>query len=224
MGLTIHYTLSLPAYSPVKVRKQVEILRQRCLDLPFEKVSDLKGIKGKDCDYENYPRNSDLRWFLIMASHADRTPTHVIGFEVLVGKGCESLDLVFAKEAGKGWTASGFCKTQYASNPDCGGMANFLKCHLLVIKVIDIAKELGFKVDVSDDSDYWEKRDLKALAEETGEWNISLASFAGALTDAFSKKGDKIESEIAKYPNFECLEAQGAANPSPVVRELQKIS
>jgi len=223
MGLTIQYQVSLPAYSPIRVRKQVEILRQKCLDLPFEKVLDLKEFKGKDCNYENYPRNSDLRWFLAMAAHADKIPTHVIGFDVLVGKGCESLDLAFTKETGKGWTASGFCKTQYASNPDCGGIVNFLKCHLLVIKVMDIAKELGFKVYVYDEGNYWEKRDPKVLAEEVGEWNTMIASFAGALTDALDKKGDKVKSEIAKYPNYEHLEAQGTANPSPVVEMLQKI-
>jgi hypothetical protein len=223
MGLTIHYQLSLPAYSATRVRKQVEILRQKCLDLPFEKVFDLKEVKGKDCNYENHPRNSNLRWFLVMSSIGNRVPTHVIGFDALVGKGCESLELAFAKETGKGWTASGFCKTQYASNPACGGVANFLKCHLLVIKVMDIAKELGFKVDVSDEGNYWKKRDPKALAEEVGEWDINLASFAGALTDAFSKKGDRVESEIAKYPNFEQLEHQGSLTPSPVVQELQKI-
>jgi hypothetical protein len=89
---------------------------------------------------------------------------------------------------------------------------------------MDIAKELGFEVDVSDEGGYWEKRDPKALAEDVGEWNTMIASFAGALTDAFGKQGDKVESQIAKYPNFERLEAQGAANPSPAVEMLQKIS
>jgi hypothetical protein len=225
MGLTIHYELKLPAWPAGHIKKQVELLRQKCLDLPFEKVFETKEFKGKACDYEQYPRESDLRWFLVMASHGQKVPTHVIGFDALVGQGCESLDLAFTKEVGKSWTASGFCKTQYASNPDCGGVANFLKCHMLVIKVMDIAKELGFTVEVSDEGNYWEARDVKKLAEEVGEWNTMIAGLAGALTDAFGKKGDRVESEITKYPNYEHLEAVGAGEgASPLVKELKKIS
>ena len=223
MGLTIHYGLTPPTGSVKVERKRIEALRQACLDLPFEKVFPLQEFKGKDaCDYSKLTPNSDNRWILIMASHNDKIPTHVIGFTAYVGAGCESLTLAFTKQ-GKVWKASGFCKTQYASNPACGGVANFLKCHLLVIKVMDTAKELGFKIDVYDEGNYWEKCDPKALAKEVGEWDINLASFAGALTDAFSKKGDKVKSEIAKYPNFEQLEHQGSLTPSPVVQELQKI-
>lgn len=223
MGLTIHYTLSLPVYPVKTIRAQINSLRQKCLDLPFEKVSDLKEFKGKDCDYTQYPPNSDKRWFLIMASHAKKAPTHVVGFDALVGAGCESLDLTFSKETGKGWTASGFCKTQYASNPERGGVANFLKCHLLVIKTLDIAKKLGFAVEVLDEGGYWTDRDPKKLVENVGEWNTMLASLFGALTDAVGKNGDRVESEIAKYPNFEHLEAQGAATLSLFAQELQKI-
>ena len=36
-----------------------------------------------------------------------------------------------------GWHYSTFCKTQYASNPDCGGIPNFIRCHLSVIHLLD---------------------------------------------------------------------------------------
>jgi hypothetical protein len=50
------------------------------------------------------------------------------------------------------------------------------------------------------------KRDIKALAQEVGDWNSIIAGWAGRLKDAF---GDGVASEIAKYPNFEHFEAKG---------------
>ena len=37
----------------------------------------------------------------------------------------------------KGWRWHSFCKTQYASDPRCGGVENFLRCHLCVVKLLD---------------------------------------------------------------------------------------
>ena len=108
-----------------------------------------------------------------------------------------------------GWCWSSFCKTQYASNPDCGGVENFLRCHLSVVRLLDHAKSLGVLADVSDESDYWEHRDIKALVEEVGEWNTMIAGLAGQLRDLI---GDNVQSEIAKFPNFEHLEADGRAD------------
>ena len=50
-----------------------------------------------------------------------------------------------------GWHWSSFCKTQYASDPRCGGVANFLRCHISIITLLDrIAKLLdGDAVDLS---------------------------------------------------------------------------
>lgn len=38
---------------------------------------------------------------------------------------------------GSGWRHSSFCKTQYASDPECGGVPNFLKCHISLITLLD---------------------------------------------------------------------------------------
>ena len=160
-------------------------------------------------------------------------PTHVIAFETLPGPGCEAanfglcryppfLDLEeqeryvygkgFVRTRRKmrtgltGWRWSSFCKTQYASNPDCGGAQNFLRCHLAVIKVLDQAKSLGILDEVSDEGDFWEKRDIRALTEEVGEWNEMIAAFAGQMKDVF---GDELEAPIIDYSDFEHLEARG---------------
>ena len=105
-----------------------------------------------------------------------------------------------------GWHWGSFCKTQYASSPKAGGVTNFLRCHLSVIRLLDHARELGILESVSDEGDYWEKRDVEALAKEVGEWNGMIANFVGQFKDKF---GDGVAAPITNYPNFEHLEAQG---------------
>ena len=87
-----------------------------------------------------------------------------------------------------------------------GGVEHFLRCHLAVVKLLDHAKTLGLLGEVKDEGDFWEKRDVQALAKEVGDWNTMLAGWAGRFKDAF---GEGIVSEIANFPNFEHLEAKG---------------
>ena len=54
--------------------------------------------------------------------------------------------------------------------------------------------------------DFWEKRDVRALAEEVGQWNEMIAAFAGKLKDQF---GGDLEAPITDYSDFEHLEARG---------------
>ena len=106
------------------------------------------------------------------------------------------------------WTWGSFCKTQYASNPECGGVQNFLRCHLTVIRMLNHAQELGILASVSDEGDYWQQRNIEALARNVGEWNAMLVAWAGQLKDQL---GDGLLSAITQFPNFEHLEAAGAA-------------
>lgn len=160
-------------------------------------------------------------------------PTHVIAFETRPGPGCEPANFGLCRYPAileieekeryvygqgfvtprrrirtrlTGWHWSSFCKTQYASNPDCGGPQNFLRCHLAVIKMLDHAKSLGILDEVSDEGDFWEKRDVRALVEEVGTWNQMIAAFAGEMKDLL---GDGIDAPITDYSDFEHLEARG---------------
>jgi hypothetical protein len=109
-----------------------------------------------------------------------------------------------------GWSWASFCKTQYASDPTCGGVANFLKCHLLVVSLLDFARSLpGVRVEVCDEGGYWEDRDIEALAREVGQWNEMVAGLAGALGDALGRSGTDLDAPIKSFPNFEHLEAAG---------------
>ena len=227
MGLTIHYQLQSASHSAKKARQLLDQLRQKALDLPFKEVGGIVELDGDTADFDKLDRDDPKRWLLIQAGqyverderHYRVTPQRVIAFSTWPGEGCEEANFGLATypktievdgkkvRTGLGdWSWGSFCKTQYASNPECGGVENFLRCHLAVVKLLDHAKELGILKEVSDEGDYWEKRDIKALAADVGDWNSMIAGWAGRFKDAF---GDGVVSEIAKFPNFEHLEAKG---------------
>jgi hypothetical protein len=159
-------------------------------------------------------------------------PTHVVAFTAHPGDGCESANFglcrypafieieeeeQFVRGQGfvrpkrrlrtglSGWFWSSFCKTQYASNPQHGGVEHFLRCHLAVVKLLDHANDLGILGEVTDEGDFWEKRSVEALAKEVGGWNEMIAGWAGRLKDVL---GNGLEAPITSFPNFEYLEAQ----------------
>lgn len=133
-----------------------------------------------------------------------------------------------------GWRWRSFCKTQYASDPQCGGVPNFLKCHISVITLLDrMAKLPGMKVTVDDEgkygpsiySDDWKEAyeagrkptyrrhkgqySPAALAKEVGEWNTMIAGMAGALSDALTGNGIELKAPIKDFSDFERLEFRG---------------
>ncbi|HEV7923828.1 MAG TPA: hypothetical protein VGR14_00625 [Verrucomicrobiae bacterium] len=156
----------------------------------------------------------------------DVRPLHVIAFETEPGDGCEQANFglcqypseVSHPEFGKhqtkleGWSWHSFCKTHYASDPRCGGLPNFVRCHLGVVALLDEAHRLGILGAVSDEGDFWETRSLERLTKEIGQQSAILAGFLGVLKDAMSQApggADAVEAPIAAYPNFEHLEAEG---------------
>jgi hypothetical protein len=238
MGLTIHYSLKTPLTQLDDIRALVDSLRQFARDLPFKEVGELLEFEGQDADFEQGNREDEDRWFKIQAGnyvreghyHVPVKPLHIIGFSTLPGEGCESANFGFCRypaqidvrtESGRkrklttglnAWCWGSFCKTQYASDPDCGGVQNFLRCHLCVVKLLDFAGNTGLMtVEVSDEGGYWENRDLEKLACEVGRWNEFIAAFSGILKDQAAKQGVSLESAIAGFANFEHLEAKGMA-------------
>lgn len=232
MGLTIHYKLKSNAESTDEARRLVEALREFALKLPFKEVGNIVEFKGEDCDFHKADKDDEYRWLKVQSqqyidggihSFAGVIPSRIIAFTTWPGEGCEEANfgLCLYPESieiegenvstglGTGSLWKSFCKTQYASNPECGGVENFLKCHLAVISLLDHAKSMGILESVSDESDYWEKRDLEALVNGIGEWNEFIAAFSGALKDALgeSDKDAKLVSEISKHPGFERMEA-----------------
>ncbi len=160
-------------------------------------------------------------------------PHRVIAFDTWPGEGCEAANFGFClfpatiEHRGKqirtkfsGWRWSSFCKTQYASDPACGGIENFLRCHLLVVAMLDKAKELGCLEEAYDEGKFWDNRDVKALVPEIESWNGMIAAFAGQLKDVL---GDGVVSPITNYSNFEQLELAGQHQLTPQTAELAKL-
>jgi hypothetical protein len=156
----------------------------------------------------------------------DILPQQIIAFETEPGDGCERANFglglfpaeVSHPEFGKlktkleSWSWQSFCKTHYASDPRCGGLPNFLRCHLGVVAVLDEAKKLGFLGKVTDEGEFWETRSLERLTSQVGMQSAMLAGFVGALKDIAGQEAGgagAVKAPIAGYPNFEHLEAEG---------------
>lgn len=210
MGLTIHYEFGAPAARGIRdARRLVERLRQAALDLPFAEVGPVVAFAGSACNHETAPEED--RWLLIQAQRSVEverhgeivhwrsvTPKQIVAFSAWPGEGAEDANFGLClfpariEDDGRriptgfgGWSWHSFCKTQYASAPECGGVSNFLRCHTTVIRLLDHAKAVGIVAEVHDEGHYWDRRDLKALGCEVGEWNEMIAGYAAELKAAF---------------------------------------
>jgi len=319
MGLTIHYGIRSRTTSDKKAHSLVESMRQLAMDLPFEKVSDLLLLEGKQCDIDDCrdKPDNDLSWLVIQASQSIKcpwnpnvsrsvSPTHIVAFEAYPGPGSESANVGLCKypkeiewdyrpiddrkfQEGRrfswrkwrrwlqqhghdqflppeekqfietrkvktrlgGWRWGSFCKTQYASDPRCGGVANFLRCHISVVTLLDrIAKLPTIKVEFDDEGKYgpsnysddyqeaykagreptytWHEGqyDVQALAEEVGDWNEMIAAFVGGMSDAAKASGMESVSPIQGFPNFEHLEFRGSQGEhlQPFLQGMVKLA
>jgi hypothetical protein len=160
-------------------------------------------------DHLGIPYPVDLETSGVGSFHRMLLAKRLVGFTCLPGEGCEPLNLfVGAYPAStmvdcvgdrhgypsgqrrmmlpiSHWLGSAFCKTQYASLPEAGGMTNFLRCHLLVIAALDAAKSAGFEVLVNDESGYWQHRNVPRLVREIADWNAFLLSVGEHLRSRF---------------------------------------
>lgn len=235
MGLTIHYNLRTGLTKPDNIRMLLTSLRTAAAKLPFREVTAVKEFRGEEADFEQSARDDPGRWLKIQAGryldvdgyHVSVKPHHIIAFTVIPGEGCEPANLGFCQVPAQidvtiqgrsrrvvthleGWTWSSFCKTQYASARQCGGVENFVRCHVGLVKLLDIAaKSELILVGVHDESKYFELRDAKELVNTVGEWNQFIAAYAGMFKDQAEQGGFTIESIITGFPDFEHLEAKG---------------
>ena len=108
----------------------------------------------------------------------------------------------------RGWLLKSSCKTQYASEH---GWQHFLKCHKQIISLLDFWRDLGVKVEVSDEGCYWETRSEEPLKERLGLYDGLIAALAGMFKDASGAPDGpfKVESPIFDYAHFERLEHEG---------------
>ena len=120
-------------------------------------------------------------------------PTTMVSLYLWPGEGCETLEFNFQRISGK-FVCKSFCKTQYATH--------FARCHLLVIQLLDMLKAEGFNVDVYDEGEYWEKRDIKVLAKNINESTALIAGILGSLKSAAEQAGIVVEAPIEDSKNY----------------------
>ena len=111
----------------------------------------------------------------------------------------------------RGWRWHAFCKTQYASEH---GLTHFLRCHLLVIAVLDRAKQLGILQQVSDEGHYWKRRRLDVLTRQLEGYNALVGAFARMFKEAVPE-GRSLRSEIEQHPDYADFTLEKLASDFP---------
>ena len=225
MGLTINYSLKCDAENPEIAMEKLSKLHEIAKDLPFAEVSEIIEVNEDDYLTETKDFSDFKSWIKVMSykyvdtddgSYYKIAPEKAIAFNVWPGEGCESATFglaIYPKENESdrhSWSWSSFCKTQYASNPEYGGIEHFVKCHLSIIKLLDEAKKMDMIYRVSDEGGYWKKRNLQELISCVEEYNTLVAAVVGGLGDIFGQASHvESYSPISEFPNFEYLEAEG---------------
>ena len=229
MGLTITYKLQAAAKSVADARRSVSDLRTRALRLPFKEVGPILELTQSACDFRRAAERD--RWLLIQAAqhvavdehrYHDVIPRHLIAFSTWPGEGSEPANFGLCRYPTTiaiadpdqprvtrtirtgltGWCWSSFCKTQYASDPQCGGPINFMKCHMSIVQLLDQARAAGVTVNATDPSGYWNDRRPESLLAAVGGWTPKLACF---LARQRGETDERLLAEIVKYPVLEGL-------------------
>lgn len=243
----------------------VELTKNDFVEIDNNKDHALRHLLLSGCAHIEYDRQRTGN--SISYRDAQVYANHYIGFTIWPGEGSESMDIYLAtypktvdikfeafpwnnrrlKTNLKGWSGHSFCKTQYASDPECGGIVNFIRCHITLITALEKMKELeGIEIEIDDEGKYGPSRysdDYKEayaagkeptyvwhpgkyspaeLIKEIGEWNEMIAGFGGALKDAVGNQV-KVDSPIFGYENFEHLEFKGQEAASNFVKVLKTM-
>jgi hypothetical protein len=218
MGLTIGYKISFKGTAE-ELHKKLMVIRSKCLDKPFEEVDEIEHTVYSKEDMEFYRQEQDKTWFpnntpeniaarnkalkdrgldintmiAIDVYHGGCGKKHeFMKWGLWAGEGCESTDIEFFKKRTY-WRCQGFTKTQYATS--------IIRCHLLVIDVLDLFKQEGFIVKVNDDGEYWKTRDLEVLAQNINEYTGMLQAIGGVLKEAVEGTDITIDSAIDQCAN-----------------------
>lgn len=240
MGLSLGYEIRATV-SIDYARHLVQQMHEAALELPFDEVDDvLEWHAGEDSDEGDEAAVSLMQMLgsqygkKRMADGEDRwiniPPKHVIAFSITPADGSETavfglaahppvVEFTYREEThlietgltGQySWTQA--CKTQYAGLQQHGGVENFLKAHLSLVKLLDRIAKLPVTLQVSDDSGYWDHRDEAQLRKQLASWNGLVAAFAGQMKDKLGTNPDNgIQAPILSAPDFEHLEAKGLA-------------
>lgn len=224
MGLSLHYTLSLPADTPhEEVVHRLRDLHGRIAELPVTLPFPLadhgpgSGLRDEPVEERFW---SEFHFPVTRETWSSVGPLELVAFLISLARGAEPAFIALAKyprtavvdgrriripgPRGR-WFYRWACKTQYAAAPAAGGIENFLLAHLSLVAALDLARASGIKVDVDDEGRYWASRDPTILIRELHRLNHLVAVVAGKISDRLGSEA--VHAPIKKRPDFECLEA-----------------
>ncbi len=234
MGITIHYSLRLASRSAATAERTVRALhaasarfarrRQLGAVTPIFPIEEAVMHSERHLVLRNQPDGARLIPVAPLAGWC---------FMVDVGQGCEPATFGLGRYPsfvhenahrrrtgfGGAWTFAAFCKTQYAS---CNGAEHLLRCHRAVIGLILLWRQAGVDVEITDEGEYWPRRNAAALIRRTEALNQFVAALAGATKDAAEADGGPpVRSPIFAHPRFEHLEAEGARKHRALIASLR---
>ena len=234
MGLHICYDLRLPADTPVAhVVTVLERLRAQATG-PGVHITALFRFSLAHLQRKRAPGWTGLdRYFDVIAgivlrtrdgivqyNPADRDRVAALGFALHPGRGSEAATFGFVRPlvaapgdgaenddpgAHAAWYWTACCKTQYAS---IVSTAHLIRCHQLIVVLLDSLRAMGVGVTVRDETGYWETRSVDTLVREVTRMNRIVARLGGALADAMPD-GVRPAGAIFEHPEFERLEMEG---------------
>jgi len=205
MGLTVHYSFKFRGTEEEVIDKLRQV-RDVAMKLPFEEIDGPVELDYKFWTLEKYRAGKgygDWRDWACIQYQIDKqridnagrkifwseSPTKAFCLHLWPGEGCEPMNIGLVKgKRDKLWRGSSFCKTQYAKQ--------FLKSHLIVIRILDECKRIGILDKVDDKGKYYETRDLEKLAEEVNASTRMLQD----LVNTFDKDGLKGTSPVNDSP------------------------
>jgi len=196
MGLTVHYDLKFKG-TEAEVQNKLKELKFCAEQLPFAEINGPAFLDYGKWTLEKYHAKkgyNDWRdWASIQGMNYEKTDANgpkAFCLNLWLGEGCEPMNIGLRQCWNSNyWTWYSFCKTQYAEE--------FVKCHLLVIRMLDECKRLDILKDVRDEGKYWETREIKVLGGNINDFTEMLQGISKKL----SKTGFQIESAVDKQAN-----------------------
>jgi hypothetical protein len=145
----------------------------------FPKYKRKPGRRSKLWFLEIVKKCVELQWFCLGNANNCFNPItdYGIGFIINIGQGSEPLKIAFGNiniEKTKWGSSCIHTKTQYA--------LDFINTHLLAISILDSLAFYGIKVEVQDQGNYYNTRDINILINEFNIWNQlvnDIKDFAG---------------------------------------------
>ena len=214
MGLTIHWTLSAPqALVDDMVAELVRDTAEFAKTIGCTEVAGPVAGGPDECKLRTLP-NGDITGDFIEAQSG-------WSVQVCPGDGAEPAQFGLCRYPGIGaWKLTGFCKTQYAAQH---GWEHFLACHRRVISLLDLWRDFGVEVNVTDEGEFWETRSTERLRARLGTYDRLAAAMAGALADDLGKGPKGLQAEIFHDLRFERLEAEGRAEFADKIEQVRKL-